>query len=162
MITFDQKLIEYCNQWQPGGWPVGNLLLSLAALVLCVLLVGIVGIERERSGKMVGSRTISLICLGSTLFCLMSPNVFNADNSRVVAQIVSGIGFIGAGIIFKNGDEVKGLTTAATIWASASIGALVGMGMFIEAAIGTIAVLFVNITFKFLKPKNKNNDINKS
>ena len=51
MITFDQKLIEYCNQWQPGGWPVGNLLLSLAALVLCVVLVGIVGIEREKKRK---------------------------------------------------------------------------------------------------------------
>ena len=134
----------------------------LIKILLSLLFGALIGVERERSGKMVGSRTISLICLGSTLFCLMSPNVFNADNSRVVAQIVSGIGFIGAGIIFKNGDEVRGLTTAATIWASASIGALVGMGMFIEAAIGTTAVLFVNITFKFLKPKNKNNDINKS
>ena len=85
----------------------------------------------------------------------MSPTIFSGDNSRIVAQIVSGIGFIGAGIIFKNGDEVRGLTTAATIWASASVGALVGMGMFLEAFIGTIAILVVNITFKYLKPKNK-------
>ena len=124
-------------------------------IVLSLLFGALIGIERERSGKMVGSRTISLICLGSTLFCLMSPTIFNGDNSRIVAQIVSGIGFIGAGIIFKNGDEVRGLTTAATIWASASIGALVGMGMFLEALIGTIAILVVNITFKYLKPKNK-------
>lgn len=122
-------------------------------IVLSLLFGALIGIERERSGKMVGSRTISLICLGSTLFCLMSPTIFSGDNSRIVAQIVSGIGFIGAGIIFKNGDEVKGLTTAATIWASASIGALVGMGMFLEALIGTIAILVVNITFKYLKPK---------
>ena len=124
-------------------------------IVLSLLFGALIGIERERSGKMVGSRTISLICLGSTLFCLMSPTIFNGDNSRIVAQIVSGIGFIGAGIIFKNGDEVRGLTTAATIWASASVGALVGMGMFLEALIGTIAILVVNITFKYLKPKNK-------
>ena len=124
-------------------------------IVLSLLFGALIGIERERSGKMVGSRTISLICLGSTLFCLMSPTIFSGDNSRIVAQIVSGIGFIGAGIIFKNGDEVRGLTTAATIWASASVGALVGMGMFLEAFIGTIAILVVNITFKYLKPKNK-------
>ena len=81
----------------------------------------------------------------------MSPMVFNADNSRVIAQIVSGVGFIGAGIIFKNGDEVHGLTTAATIWASAAIGALVGTGMYLEAIVGTLAVLFINITFKKFK-----------
>jgi putative Mg2+ transporter-C (MgtC) family protein len=88
----------------------------------------------------------------------MSPNIFNGDNSRIIAQIVSGIGFIGAGIIFKNGDEVHGLTTAATIWASAAIGCLVGSNMFIEAGIGTVAVLFINVVFK----KLKNNAGNKS
>ena len=88
----------------------------------------------------------------------MSPSVFNADNSRVIAQIVSGIGFIGAGIIFKNGDEVHGLTTAATIWASAAIGALVGSGMFIEAFIGTLAILFINIAFKKIKNKKENDE----
>lgn len=132
-------------------------LLLLVKIALSLLFGYLIGFEREHSGKSVGTRTISLICLGSTLFCLMSPMVFNADNSRVIAQIVSGIGFIGAGIIFKNGDEVHGLTTAATIWASAAIGALVGTGMFIEAFIGTIAVLFINITFKKIK-KGKDND----
>ena len=87
----------------------------------------------------------------------MSPNVFNADNSRVVAQIVSGIGFLGAGIIFKNGDIIHGLTTAVTIWASAAIGALVGMGMFGEAIVGTIAVLFINTAFKQFKKLDKFN-----
>ena len=125
---------------------------------LSLLFGYLIGIERENSGKSVGTRTISLICLGSTLFCFMSPAVFNADNSRVIAQIVSGIGFIGAGIIFKNGDEVHGLTTAATIWASAAIGALVGSGMFIEAFIGTLAILFINIAFKKIKNKKENDE----
>ena len=123
----------------------------LIKIGLSLLFGYLIGIERENSGKAIGTRTISLICLGSTLFCLMSPNIFNGDNSRVIAQIVSGIGFIGAGIIFKNGDEVHGLTTAATIWASAAIGCLVGSSMFIEAGIGTVAVLFINIVFKKLK-----------
>lgn len=130
------------------------LIFKIVVSLLCGFLIGS---EREHSGKMVGIRTISLICLGSTLFCLMSPNVFNADNSRVVAQIVSGIGFLGAGIIFKNGDIIHGLTTAATIWASAAIGALVGMGMFSEAIIGTIAVLFINTAFKQFKKLDKFN-----
>ena len=125
-----------------------TLVIKIALSLLCGYLIGI---ERENSGKAVGTRTISLICLGSTLFCLMSPNIFNGDNSRIVAQIVSGIGFVGAGIIFKNGDEVHGLTTAATIWASAAVGSLVGMGLYIEAFIGTLAILFINITYKKLK-----------
>lgn len=122
---------------------------------LSILFGYMIGIERENSGKSVGSRTISLICLGSTLFCLMSPTIFAGDNSRVIAQIVSGIGFIGAGIIFKHEDKVHGLTTAATIWASAAIGCLVGSELFMEAFIGTLAVLFINVTFKYFKKNDK-------
>lgn len=130
-----------------------ELIIKIGLSLLCGY---IIGIEREYSGKAVGTRTISLICLGSTLFCLMSPMVFNVDNSRVVAQIVSGIGFIGAGIIFKNGDEVHGLTTAATIWASAAVGSLIGMGMYFEAGVGTLAILFINIAFKKIKNNRDN------
>lgn len=133
--------------------------LTLIIKIGLSLLFGyLIGVERENSGKAVGTRTISLICLGSTLFCLMSPMVFNADNSRVIAQIVSGIGFIGAGIIFKNGDEVHGLTTAATIWSAAAVGALVGTGMYLEGFLGTLAILFINITFKRLKKANNNDN----
>lgn len=121
-------------------------------IILSTILGLIIGYEREYSGKAVGTRTISLICLGSTLFCLMSPDIFHGDNSRIIAQIVSGIGFLGAGIIFKNGDEVHGLTTAATIWATAAIGALVGTGMFFEAIIGSLFILTINILFKYFKP----------
>ena len=120
-------------------------------IILSIVIGLIIGYEREHSGKSVGIRTISLICLGSTLFCLMSPTIFNGDNSRVVAQIVSGIGFLGAGIIFKNGDEVHGLTTAATIWTTAAIGALIGMGMYYPAILGGIAILIINLLFKYFK-----------
>ena len=124
-------------------------------IILSVLLGCSIGFERERCGKAVGSRTLALICLGSTMFCLMSPEL--GDNSRIVAQIVSGIGFLGAGIIFKNGDTVHGLTTAATIWASAAIGALIGMNMFIEAVLGAAAIIMINLGFRFFKSKSKNN-----
>lgn len=128
---------------------------TLFKIILSTILGLLIGYERESSGKSVGIRTISLICLGSTLFCLMSPTIFNGDNTRIIAQIVSGIGFLGAGIIFKNGDEVHGLTTAATIWATAAIGALVGTGMYVEGIIGGIFVLVVNMLFKYFKKSNK-------
>jgi len=124
---------------------------TLFKIILSTILGLLIGYERETSGKSVGVRTISLICLGSTLFCLMSPNIFHGDNTRIVAQIVSGIGFLGAGIIFKNGDEVHGLTTAATIWATAAIGALVGTGMYVEGIIGSIFILIINMLFKYFK-----------
>jgi len=125
---------------------------SILKIILSTVMGFAIGYERERSGKLVGIRTISLICLGSTLFCLMSPQVFG-DNSRIVAQIVSGIGFLGAGIIFKNGDEIHGLTTAATIWVSAAIGALIGMGMYFEGIIGCIVILIINMLFKYFKKR---------
>ncbi len=127
-------------------------------IILSVILGFLIGLEREQHGKAVGIRTMSLITLGSTLFCLMSSFAY-PDSSRVVAQIVSGIGFLGGGIIFKNGDEVKGLTTAATIWASAAVGCLVGMNMQVEACYGTLTIIIVNILFKYLKTdKNKDHE----
>lgn len=119
-------------------------------ILLSVAIGFIIGLEREKTGKSVGIRTVSLITLGSTLFCMMSPFEFE-DNSRIVAQIVSGIGFLGAGIIFKTEDGIKGLTTAATIWASAAIGCLIGMEMFVEAVSGAVAIIIINIVFKYLK-----------
>ena len=86
---------------------------------------------------------------------LMSPSIFNGDNSRIIAQVVSGIGFLGAGIIFKDGDSVKGLTTAATVWCAAAIGCLCGYGMYAEAVIGTLAVMIVNLFFKHLHGKDE-------
>ena len=135
---------------------MNNYIDILLKIFLSVIFGLIIGYEREHSGKSVGIRTLSLICLGSTLFCIMSPTIFGGDNSRIVAQVVSGIGFLGAGIIFKNGDEVHGLTTAATVWATAAVGALVGVGMYVEAFIGTLAILFINVAFKYFKKNLKN------
>ena len=129
----------------------------LIKLVVSIVLGFIIGFERESNGKAVGTRTISLIALGAALFVSMSPTILGGDNSRIVAQVVSGIGFLGAGIIFKDGNTVRGLTTAATIWCSAAIGCLCGLGMYKVAAIGTIGVLFINTVFRYIK-QNKEND----
>ena len=129
----------------------------LIKLVVSIILGFIIGFERESNGKAVGTRTISLIALGAALFVSMSPTILNGDNSRIVAQVVSGIGFLGAGIIFKDGNTVRGLTTAATIWCSAAIGCLCGLSMYKEAVIGTIGVLFINTVFRYIK-QNKEND----
>ena len=126
-------------------------LMLVTKLVLATALGYLIGMERELHGKVVGTRTISLIAIGSMLYVLMSPNILGGDNSRIIAQVVSGIGFLGAGIIFKNGDTVRGLTTAATVWCAAAIGCLCGAGMFAEAVAGTMAIMVVNIFFKHLR-----------
>lgn len=124
-------------------------------VILAMALGYLIGLERELHGKVVGTRTISLIAIGSALYVLMSPSIIDGDNSRIIAQVVSGIGFLGAGIIFKHGDTVKGLTTAATVWCAAAIGCLCGYGMYAEAVIGTIAVMTVNLLFKHVRPEKK-------
>ena len=123
----------------------------LIKIIIAIALGLLIGAEREKTGKVIGVRTTSLISLTTCLFCLMSPNVFNGDNSRIIAQIVSGLGFLGAGVIFKNEDGIHGLTTAATVFATGAIGCLVGIGMFEEAITGTIAIIIINIAFKYFK-----------
>lgn len=120
-------------------------------IIIAITLGYLIGLERETTGKVIGIRTTSLISLSACLFCLMSPTIFNGDNSRIVAQIVSGLGFLGAGVIFKNGDEVHGLTTAATVFATGAIGCLVGVNMLEEAVLGTIAIIIINVAFKYFK-----------
>ena len=132
-------------------------LMVITKLVLATCLGYLMGAERELHGKVVGTRTISLIAIGSALYVLMSPSIIGGDNSRIIAQVVSGIGFLGAGIIFKDGDTIKGLTTAATVWCSAAIGCLCGAGMFAEAILGTIIIMTVNICFKHLKEHKEEN-----
>ena len=131
---------------------------QLTKLVLAMALGYLIGLEREWHGKVVGTRTISLIAIGSTLYVLMSPSIIGGDNSRIIAQVVSGIGFLGAGIIFKHGDTIKGLTTAATVWCAAAIGCLCGYGMFAEAIAGTAAVMTVNLLFKHVRPEKRQAD----
>jgi putative Mg2+ transporter-C (MgtC) family protein len=116
-------------------------------LLLALVLGGIIGYQRERSGKEAGLRTHILICSGAALFTIVSIYGFPGSEGRIAAGIVTGIGFIGAGVILhRTGGEVVGLTTAATIWAVAAIGLAAGAGMYIISAAATaltLAVLFI-------------------
>ncbi len=154
MITFDQKLVEILNNWQPGGWPVGNLVLCVIALVLCIILVGVIGIEREWKGRSAGLRTHLLVGVGSAIVMIISiygfPALFGEkrDVARLAAQIITGVGFLGAGAIIHRSSGVRGLTTAGTIWVSMAIGIACGSFNFILAVIGTILIFIVLTVFK--------------
>ena len=113
-------------------------------LSLALLMGGAIGLEREYRAKEAGFRTHFLVALGSALFCLVSQYGFGIDlkdSSRVAAQVVSGIGFLGAGTIIFQKNVVRGLTTAAGLWVTAAIGLACGTGMYAAAAIATLMVL---------------------
>ncbi|HOA73840.1 MAG TPA: MgtC/SapB family protein [Phycisphaerae bacterium] len=115
-------------------------------LVLTSLVPGwLIGIERRSRGKPVGIRTVTLICMGSAIFTLVSILISrkegDADPGRIAAQVVSGIGFLGAGAILHSKNRVRGLTTAATIWVVAAIGVLIGAGYAFPAVIISIFVV---------------------
>ncbi len=114
-----------------------------AQVLLALVLAGAIGYERERRRKPAGLRTHMLVGAGTTAFTLASISGFGADPSRVAAQIVSGIGFLGAGTIFRSGSEVRGLTTAATIWMVAALGMLVGVRMYWLAILTTLLSVLV-------------------
>jgi putative Mg2+ transporter-C (MgtC) family protein len=111
----------------------------------------VIGFERQYRARMAGLRTNALVAVGATLFVLLSANGFSgatADPTRVAAQIVSGIGFLGAGVILRDGLTVRGINTAATLWCSAAVGALAGAGMFTVASAGTVLVVVVNVALR--------------
>ncbi len=113
-------------------------------LTVAVVIGGLVGIEREAYHKPAGVRTHMLVCLGAALFIIVSVSAFpDGDPVRVVAGIVTGIGFLGAGTIFKSKDTIRGLTTAASLWAVAGIGLAVGAGLYILTIIAAVLVLIV-------------------
>src|SRR3990167_8702124 len=99
-------------------------------VILACLLGCLIGWERERHRHIIsaGIRTYGAICLGSCAFGILSYVIGNADPARIAAQVVSGIGFLGGGIIFRQGDYVNGLTTAATLWATAAVGLAISFG----------------------------------
>jgi len=117
-------------------------------LLLAAVFGTVVGYERRSADKPAGLRTLSLVAVGSALFTIISTFGFEtADQSRVAAQIVTGVGFLGAGTILRSGVTVSGLTTAATIWATAAIGMAVGSGMYIASASGTALILIILFLF---------------
>ena len=104
-------------------------------------LAALVGLERELDAQPAGFRTHLLVGLGSALFTVTGAAVTGSDPTRVAAQVVTGIGFLGAGAILRDGPRIKGLTTAATLWLSASIGVACGLGDFAPAAVVTVVAL---------------------
>ncbi len=113
-------------------------------LGLSLLFGAIIGFEREYHSKAAGFRTITLITLGSTLFTILSLNITTGlSDDRIAAQIVTGIGFIGAGVIFKDGLAVSGITTAASIWIAAAVGMAIGFGNY---GIASFTMLLTMVT----------------
>lgn len=130
----------------------------LINLIICFLLSFLIGIERQYRRRIVGLRTTILVCIGSFLFTSASFIVGGSrtDLTRIAASVVSGIGFLGAGVIIKDGLKVRGLTTAATMWCDASIGVLCGIGASIPAFLGTFVILFSNTVLRYINKKINN------
>ena len=122
-------------------------------IVICFLLSFCLGLERQIRKRNVGLRTIILVAVGSYVFVSFSFLVtgYSIDISRIAAQVVAGIGFLGAGVIIKNSEQgkIKGLTTAATLWCDAGIGILCAAGYIKEATVVTVLVLFSNIILRY-------------
>ena len=133
----------------------------IARLLLAAGLGSVIGIERERSIRAAGLRTHMLVCVGSCLIIIVSAYGFNTvlgdhvvlDPSRVAAQVVSGIGFLGAGSIILRNEAVKGLTTAASIWAVAAIGLASGAGLYTAAIASTLIILAILAGLKPLEDR---------
>ncbi|MFK5926228.1 MAG: MgtC/SapB family protein [Desulfuromusa sp.] len=142
-------------------------LMIFLKLLLATLAGGIIGYEREKHGRPAGLRTHLLVCAGSCLMMIISEafflkygnlpgtGVLRLDPGRAAAQIITGIGFLGAGVIIKEGFIVRGLTTAACLWMVAGIGMAFGMGMVTAGIIGTVVALFSLIALKKLEPRIK-------
>jgi len=129
--------------------------LEFTSRVMMALLAGlIIGFERQWHHKSAGLRTTTLVSLGSAFYVLLSITITQStgDATRIIGQVVTGIGFLCAGVIFREGVSVHGLTTAVTIWCSSAIGCLAAAGYYMETFIATGLILLVNIV---LKPVDK-------
>lgn len=115
----------------------------LLRLILAVIAGGLIGLEREVVHKPAGIRTHMLVCLGSALFVLVTIETLPSEAARIIAGIATGIGFLGAGTIFKAKDEVHGLTTAASIWAVAAVGLAIGLGYYLMTIIAVVLILII-------------------
>ena len=129
---------------------------DVISIILATFLGAVIGLERELSGKSAGLRTNLLICLGAAIFTIIAKrmvDVTEGSTTRIVAQIVTGVGFLGAGALIQDRRGVHGLTTAATIWLVASIGMACGAGFHKLAAISTLIVIVVLVgLLKLAKP----------
>lgn len=132
----------------PQDWDVA------LKLLMATFLGGVIGFEREKKGKAAGLRTHAMVCLGSALVMVISTEIFDlykdvadVDPSRIAAQVVTGIGFLGAGAIIRSTERVKGLTTAAGIWTASGIGLACGIGQYRPAIITTALAMLILVVF---------------
>ena len=115
----------------------------LLRLIFAVVCGGLIGLEREVVHKPAGVRTHMLVCLGSALFVLITFDTLPNETARIIAGIATGIGFLGAGTIFKAKSDVHGLTTAASIWTVSAVGLSIGLGYYLMTIIAVILVLLI-------------------
>lgn len=122
----------------------------LLRAAVALILGALIGAERQLRQRLTGLRTNALVSTGACLFVLMTQGVpgMAGDASRIAAYVVSGIGFLGGGVIMRDGLNVRGLNTAATLWCTAAIGVLCSMGLLLEAALGSLVVLCANILLR--------------
>ena len=140
--------------------------------LLCALLGGVlIGIERQLRKRNAGLAVNALVSVGACLFILLSESVtaaavqsggpVNNDNLRVLSQVVTGVGFLGAGVIMKDGLNIHGLNSAATVWCSAAVGCMCGYGLWIQSGIAVLVILFINWVIKnieiYLEKRNQDN-----
>ena len=132
-----------------------NTLEFITRLSLALFLGAAIGIERQWRQKSAGLRTNTLVSMGAAAFTLISfaltsqdDGVYKGDATRIIGQIVTGIGFLGGGVILREGLNVQGLNTAATIWCSAAVGSLAGLGLFAEATILAFAVMMTHLLLR--------------
>lgn len=144
-------LIAYLEStWRNAPWEL------VTQLVISAALGGIIGFEREYHHKAAGFRTHFLVALGSTLFTILSRSTLvwgnntQIDPTRIAAQIITGIGFIGAGAILRKEDRIEGLTTAAGIWTTAAIGMAVGVGLYFISAVSVVLIYVMRVISKFV------------
>ncbi|WP_178988699.1 MgtC/SapB family protein [Winogradskyella schleiferi] len=113
----------------------------------------VIGIERQIKSKNAGLKTNALVAVGAAIFVNISYSfigVDNVDNSRIISQVIVGVGFLGAGVIMKRKEHVSGLATAASIWCSAGLGCLAALKMYVELATATALIVSINLIFGFL------------
>lgn len=149
------------NIYQDIISPDVNLAGAITKLVLSLVLGATIGIERRRKGQIAGLRTFALISMGATLAMLISiyiPQEYlglkNGDPGRIAAQVVSGVGFLGAGAIIQMKASVRGLTTAAGIWMTACIGLAVGAGMYLISIIATLLIIFILVNIERIEQRH--------
>jgi putative Mg2+ transporter-C (MgtC) family protein len=135
-----------------------DLLLKVLIATICG---AIIGYDREVKQKVAGLRTNILICVGCTIFTassfFISDSLSNIDPTRIIGQIITGIGFLGAGVIVKNDDKVVGVTTAAFIWVISAIGVLIGSGLFFMPIILSVGLMMISKLFEKVETYIKNN-----